>query len=216
MNKPILRVLPVYALLLVPLHGALILAGCQREPEPRQYREIVTRGENFSLQGNPQADMSWTLPEGWSIQPEGDPMRLTGFWAPDPDLVKTGESDPKPVDVSIVQLEGDAGGLEANVTRWLGQIKVPSSFAKQAIAEAVPVRLASGQQGIVVDFTAFLSGDMTQTESIIGAIVTVEGTSVFVKAMGGRDRLQRLKPQLIAFCESLSVGEASGTGETTP
>jgi hypothetical protein len=211
MNKPISRVLPLCAL-------AALVVGCQREPEPRHYREIVTRGENSTLQGNPRAAMTWTLPEGWTVQPEGDPMRLTGFWAPDPARVAAGETDPKPVDVSIVQLAGDAGGLTANVTRWLGQIKVQGSLAQQAISEATPVRLASGQQGIVVDFTNLLSGDMTQTESIVGAIVTVGEYTVFVKAMGGRERLQRLKPVLIAFCESLSVGAAgdADTARETP
>jgi hypothetical protein len=207
MNTPILRVLPLCAL-------TTLLIGCGGDPEPRQYREIVTRGENSTLQGNPSAAMTWSLPAGWTIQPEGDPMRLTGFWAPDPALVAAGETDPKPVDVSIVQLEGDAGGLTANVTRWLGQIKVQASFAQKAIDEAVSVKLANGQEGIVVDFTNLLSGDLTQTQSIVGAIVTVEGTTVFVKAMGGRDALQRIKPQLIAFCQSLSVGTQAG--ETAP
>lgn len=195
-----------------------LFAGCQGEPEPRVYREIVTRGENSTLQGNARAHMTWTLPANWTVQPEGDPMRLTGFWAPDPARVAAGEPDPKPVDVSIVQLEGDAGGLTANVARWLGQIKVPASQAEKAIAEATPVRIGSGEQGIIVDFTNMLSGDLTQTESIIGTIVTVGETTVFVKAMGGRERLQRLKPELIAFSKSLSVGSAAdaGAGETTP
>lgn len=214
MIKPISTVFSLCALVAVPA----ILTGCNAEPEPRRYREIVTLGENSNLQGNPRAAMTWSLPKGWTVQPEGDPMRLTGFWAPDPELTDKGEPDPKPVDVSIVQLEGDAGGLEANVTRWLGQIKVQGSFAQKAIADAVPVTLANGQKGIVVDFTTFLSGDLTQTESIVGAIVTVGETTVFVKAMGGRERLQRIKPQLIAFCESLSVGgtETPAAEKETP
>lgn len=214
MNKPVSRVLPLCG---IPLLIGLV-AGCQREPEPRVYREIVTRGENATLQGNARAHMSWTLPASWTVQPEGDPLRLIGFWAPDPERVAAGETDPKPVDVSIVQLAGDAGGLTANVARWLGQIKVPASHAEKAIADAMPVRIASGQQGIIVDFTNLLSGDLTQTESIIGTIVTVGETTVFVKAMGGRTRLQRLKPELIAFSKSLSVGSAedAGAGETAP
>jgi hypothetical protein len=201
----------------VPILSFIVL-GCQSDPEPRKYREIVTRGENSTLQGNPSASMTWALPNGWTIQPEGDAMRLTGFWAPDPARFAAGETDPRPVDVSIVQLAGPAGGLEANVTRWLGQIKVQANFAQRAITEATPVRIGSGQEGIIVDFTNFLSGDMTQTESIIGAIVTVGETTVFVKAMGSRERLKRIKPQLIEFCENLSVGSgaAYGAGETTP
>lgn len=215
MYKPPPRTLPLFAL---PLLAGL-LSGCVREPEPRHYREIITRGEASStLQGKTHVDMTWTLPESWTVQPEGDPLRLTGFWAPDPARVAAGETDPKPVDVSIVQLAGAAGGLEANVTRWLGQVKIAPSFTQQAISEATPIRLASGEEGIIVDFTNLLSGDLTQTESIMGAIVTVNETTLFVKAMGTRSRLQRLKPELIAFCQSLSVGsaQASGAGETTP
>ena len=117
-----------------------------------------------------------------------------------------------------MQLAGAAGGLEANVTRWLGQVKIAPSFTQKAIEDATPIRLASGEEGIIVDFTGLLSGDLTQTESIMGAIVPVGETTLFVKAMGGRSRLQRLKPELIAFCQSLSIGAApaSGAGETTP
>jgi hypothetical protein len=205
MPKPFYRILP-----LIPLSFALM--ACNREPEPRRYQEIETRNTS-TLQGNPQAPMTWSLPAGWTVQPEGDPMRLTGFWAPNPELAARGEMDPKPVDVSIVQLAGDAGGMEANVTRWLGQVKVPASFAAQALREATPVRLATGQDGIIVDFTDFLSGDMTLSQSIIGAIVTVGETTVFVKAMGARESVAKIKPQLIEFCRGLSI---LGTPETSP
>lgn len=219
MPKPFYRVLPLLTLSfgLSGLSGmSLILTGCNREPEPRRYQEIETRGGATTLQGNPQAPMNWSLPAGWTVQPEGDPMRLTGFWAPDPDLTAAGEMDPKPVDVSIVQLAGDAGGLEANVTRWLGQVKVPAAFAAQAISEASPVRLASGQEGLIVDFTDFLSGDMTLSQSIVGAIVTVGETTVFVKAMGARENVVKIKPQLVEFCRSLSIIGILGTPEASP
>lgn len=213
MPKPFYRVLPLSTL---SLALSFALTGCNREPEPRRYQEIETRAGATTLQGDPQVPMTWTLPAGWTVQPEGDAMRLTGFWAPDPDLTAKGEMDPKPVDVSIVQLAGDAGGLEANVTRWLGQVKVPASFAAQAIREATPVRLATGQEGILVDFTDFLSGDMTQSQSIAGAIVTVGETTVFVKAMGARESVVKIKPQLVEFCRGLSIVGDNGAAEATP
>jgi hypothetical protein len=140
-------------------------------------------------------------------QPEGDPLRMAGFWAPHPMLAHTGELDPNAVDVSLVQLAGDGGGLEANVVRWLGQIKIPASFAEQAINEATPVKTATGQRGIVVDFTDMLSGDMTQSKSIAGAIIEGDGYTVFVKAIGERDRVILIKPQLLEFCSKLSIVE---------
>jgi hypothetical protein len=149
------------------------------------------------------------MPDGWVAQPEGDPLRMAGFWAPDPDLAHTGEADPRAVDVSVVQLEGDAGGLEANVTRWLGQIKIPAAFADQALAGATPVRAATGQTGILVDLTGMLSGDLTQSQSILGIILQTNGHTVFVKAMGERRRLVKIKPQLLEFCRGLSIAEAA-------
>jgi hypothetical protein len=190
--------------------GALLLSAglvsCKDEPEPRRYREIVARGEGANLQRGPLSDISWKLPEGWTVQPEGDPLRLTGFWAPDPELAQAGKADPDPVDVSIVQLAGSAGGLEANVTRWLGQIGVPAAQAPTAIAAAESVKTATGQSGVVVDFTNLLSGDLTQSKSIVGAILEVDGTTVFVKAMGQKAKVKRLRPQLVEFCRNLSIG----------
>jgi hypothetical protein len=184
------------------------LAGCQGdEPQPRRYREIALKSKNGPVQAEAPIRLSWTLPDGWVDQPEGDPLRLAGFWAPDPALAHTGEMDPLAVDVSLVQLAGDAGGLDANVVRWLGQIKIPASYAEQAIAAAAPVQAATGQRGIVVDFTEMLSGDLTESRSIVGAIIQGDGYTVFVKAMGDKDRLVKIKPQLLEFCAKLNIVE---------
>ena len=185
------------------------LTGCNRSPEARRYSEITLKTKSGASQGEAPIKLSWTLPDGWVDQPEGDPLRVAGFWAPHPDLAHTGEMDPEAVDVSLVQLAGDAGGLDANVVRWLGQIKIPSSYAEQAIAAATPIRTATGQHGIVVDFTDMLSGDMTQSKSIIGAIIQGDGFTVFVKAMGEKDRLLKIKSQLIEFSTNLKITESA-------
>lgn len=191
--------------------GALLFSACQREPEPRRYSEIETRGSS-DLQRSPLSGISWKLPENWTQQPEGDPLRLTGFWAPDPRLTEQDLPDPDPVDVSIVQLAGDAGGLEANVVRWLGQVGLQASQAGGVIAAAARVRTATGQEALVVDFTGLLSGDLTQSKSIVGAIIPAGGTTVFVKAMGQKAKVARLRPQLTAFVQGLSLGGAAGEG----
>ncbi len=195
----------VTAGLAASLLSSLLLTACNQNSEPRRYREIVLQGGNPNLQRGPLGRFAWTLPAGWTVQPEGDPMRLTGFWAPDPEFTKKGEADPKPVDVSIVQLAGDAGGLEANVTRWLGQVTLSPTLAKKAIAEAKPIRTSTGQTGIVVDFTPYLSDDLTQSKSIIGAILDGGDNTVFVKAMGARSHVPKVKEQLLEFCRNLAI-----------
>ena len=197
----------ILAILVAAPLALACLTACNGEPQPRRYREIALKTKNGPSQADAPVKLSWTLPEGWVDQPEGDPLRVAGFWAPDPALAHTGEMDPEAVDVSLVQLAGDAGGLDANVVRWLGQIKIPASFTEQAIAAAVPVQAATGQRGIVVDFTDMLSGDLTESRSIVGAIIQGNGYTVFVKAMGQKDRLVKIKPQLLEFCARLSIAE---------
>lgn len=195
--------------------AALLLAGCNSEPTPRRYSEIAVQGGQVSLlQGTPAADIRWTLPDGWSMQPEGDPMRLVGFWAGTPGDT-TSANDGRAVDVSLVKLAGAAGGLRANVVRWLGQVGVPETFADEAISSAQPITTATGQTGIVVDFTPLLSGDLTQTQSIIGAILDAGDHTVFVKAMGSRTRLRRMKPSLLEFTRNLSI-DAGTAGAREP
>jgi hypothetical protein len=195
------------------LASALLLSGglfgCNREPVARHYKEVALKTRKGSLQSEAPIQLEWVLPDGWVDQPEGDPLRVAGFWAPDPALAHTGEMDPQAVDVSLVQLAGDAGGLDANVIRWLGQVKIPPTFAEEAIAAAVPVRTATGQSGIVVDFTDMLSGDLTQSKSVVGAIIRGEGYTVFVKAAGEKDRLKKIKSQLLEFCAKLSIQEGA-------
>ncbi len=196
--------------------GVLLLSACGREPEPRRYSEIETRGGGSNLQHGPLSEISWKLPESWTEQPEGDPLRLTGFWAPDPRLTEQDLPDPDPVDVSLVQLAGDAGGLEANVTRWLGQVGIPAAQTAGVISAATTVRTATGQEALVVDFTNLLSGDLTQSKSIVGAIITAGGTTVFVKAMGQKAKVARVRPQLVGFVRGLSIGEPVGGAVRDP
>ena len=195
---------------LLSVISALLLTACIREPKPRRYTEVA-----FHAKGAPMApsqapiQISWNLPKGWIDQPGGDPLRVASFLAPDSLSVLSGETDPKAVDISIVQFAGNAGGREANISRWMGQVKIVPSpeQIQELIDHAAPFTIASGQSGIRVDFTDLLGGDMTRSTSIIGSIIEGPGYTVFVKAMGDRDRLTGLKPKLAAFAASLSIQE---------
>ncbi len=195
---------------LISIPGILAISACSGDPEPRRYSEIAFRTPDGVVRSAAPIEIDWTLPDGWIVQPEGDPMRIVGFWAPRPELAHTGERDPRSVDVSLVQLAGDGGGLHANVVRWLGQVGLIPGQAGQAIAEAVPIATRTGETGIVVDFTNMLSGDLTQSRSIVGALMIGEDHSVFVRAIGDKEVLRKVKPQIIDFASSLAV---SRTGE---
>jgi len=187
----------------------VFLLACHNS-QPRHYTEIAFKAKSPMMGMEAPIHVSWNLPKGWIDQPAGDPMRLASFFALDSgDAV--GETGAKPVDVSIVQLAGTAGGLPANITRWMGQVKIPASpeIVQDIIAHADTLHTVSGQKGTVVDFTNMLSGDMTSTTSIIGVIIEGPDYMVFVKAMGDQDQLLKLKNRILAFGRSVSISEAN-------
>jgi hypothetical protein len=66
-------------------------------------------------------------------------------------------------------------------------------------------KTASGQDGMYVDLKDKLSGDMTQSKTIFGAVVQTEEYTVFVKAMGEQAKVAVQKPMVMAFCKSLKI-----------
>ncbi|GEM_PF-1659919 len=151
--------------------------------------------------------VTWVLPESWAVKDSANAMRIGSFAAQDPALANTGEVDPKAVDVSVVQLAGNAGGLGANIARWMGQvgIKVSPEEMEDFVKAAKHFKTKSGQEGMYVDLTDKLSGDMTQSKTIFGAVVQTDTYTVFVKAMGDRTRVVAQKPLVIGFCKSLKI-----------
>jgi hypothetical protein len=107
----------------------------------------------------------------------------------------------------VVRLAGDAGGLEANIGRWMGQVGIKAATADMAgfIKSAAKFKAATGQEGMYVDLTGMLSGDMTQSKTIFGAIVQNSEYTVFVKGMGEFARVEKQKAAIKAFCTSLRI-----------
>jgi hypothetical protein len=57
-------------------------------------------------------EVRWTLPAGWKEE-TGGPARLASF--------KFGDREPK-LELTVVRLPGDGGGLAANINRWRDQL----------------------------------------------------------------------------------------------
>ena len=199
------------------------LLGCE-EDKPRVYDEvafkpIASAGTMEGMGGMgmpgtppmaaPPADIkvTWTLPEGWVVKDSANAMRIGSFAAMEPELAHTGEIDPNAVDVSVVQLGGTAGGVEANIRRWMGQVGLKATADEMAdfIKKAPRFKTATGQEGLLIDLTSMLSGDMTQSKTIYGAIVQTEEYTVFVKAMGESERVNKQKARVAAFCKTLRI-----------
>jgi hypothetical protein len=202
------------------VHALLVAAGClaagcrERAPELRQYREVAveppTRQERVAdvaamAQQAPSAGgdmaatpvatgtavLTWRVPEGWIEQP-GRAMRMATF------LV-----GPDRKECTIVSFPGDVGGIEANLRRWIGQLNVTVPDEALARFARMPETFQSeGQLGcLVYDFTGLLPADAPQ--SILAAIVPMDGQTVFVKLMGPRDLLAAERERFLDLCRSL-------------
>jgi len=151
--------------------------------------------------------VTWTLPDTWVVKDSAKGMRIGSFGIPAPELAHTGELDPRGVDVSVIQLAGDAGGLKANVMRWMGQvgIKATPEELEELLRKASHIKTKTKQDGLVIDLTEKLSGDMTQNKTIYGVIISTADYTVFIKAMGEIERVTKNKNEIKTFTESIAI-----------
>ncbi len=139
------------------------------------------------------ATMLWTAPEGW--EKAADRMMRAVTYNIDG------------AECYIAVLPGAAGGVEANINRWVGQMG-QNPLTPEAIA-ALPKLQVLGDTAPMVevdgDFTG-MSGEMQKEQKLLGAIATVEGQSVFVKMTGPAAVVSAQRDNFVRFCESLQRG----------
>lgn len=198
--------------LLLPLAGMFLLFAC-KPPEKRSYLEITVDATPASMNAglaqemkidvSPQAatakpgkraGLSWEIPKGW-VEQGASGMRLA--------TLKTGHGDAD-LEVSVISLEGDGGGLSGNVSRWAGQIGLNLDAGElDAFVTSLPKVKAEGLEAHVVDFHEKVgTGD---APSMLAAIVPTGGRTYFFKMQGKRGQLAPFREDFKALCESLHM-----------
>lgn len=148
-----------------------------------------------------QRVFDYELPEGWvelaltqdrlvNVRPAGDPEAAC----------------------TLTFLQGSAGGLEANVNRWRGQLGAePLSGA--AIA-ALPTHPLLGRTATVVEASGTFKG-MGDTNlpgfALLGLIVSEPGGSLFLKFTGPEARVATEREHFLAFAGSLHLAQDHST-----
>ena len=102
---------------------------------------------------------------------------------------------------SVTMLNGDGGGLAANVGRWYEQVGQPRPSAAEIDAlERIP--LLGGDAVLVVADGAYrgMFGDSIDDARLVGAIRLVGPRSLFVKVTGQRDAVAAMQDEFVAFC----------------
>lgn len=135
--------------------------------------------------------LQWTAPAGWAEQ-GGSQMRLVTF--------RVGSDG---AECSITMFPGEVGGLEANLRRWLGQLKVQVADAEVARFARAPATFQT--EGdlpcLVYDFAELMPAG--KPDSLLAAVIPLSGNTAFVKFTGAKTVLATEKENFLALCRSL-------------
>ncbi len=201
----------------------LFLSSCGQKTQETHYKEVVTQAPQVNTPSVPAAqtmaadphaglDMSamggliaqptsqnllvWVSPEGWK-QEAGTHMRMATFHP---------IADPSAVDCSIIALGGPAGGPEANLNRWMGQLglQVSDDHLKQLLTSAQDIKTKDGLEGKVFDFAILQTQGLPSDKSMIAAMITVDQTTVFVKMTGSLGSVKQNKDNFLKLLGSMT------------
>lgn len=186
------------------LATGLSLAACgRRESSPRVYEEPApptTAAERVAtlpaeIPMPPPATVTWQSPAGWQEQ-QGWGMRRASFRI---------EDGGHTYECSLVALPGEAGGAEANVRRWAGQLGLsPSAEQITALLDAAVERPSlAGHPLRIFDFGALQPGAESDAASLLAAIVRRPSDTLFLKFLAPCGVLERHRGEFERLAESL-------------
>jgi len=134
----------------------------------------------------------WSAPAAWRPK-SGSAMRKGSYAVPGPGGAEA--------DLSITAFPGDVGGDLANVNRWRGQVQLPPLGPGELEAGVSRIQ-ANGLALTVVDLTG---AGAANRQSIVGAIVPVNGSTWFFKLMGPAPVVAAAKPAFLEFLRSVKA-----------
>ena len=191
-----------------------VLSGCDNKQEIKVYRaskesspppaQMAGHAEMPGMGAPSQPGMTaatgpaitGTAPEGWETQPPSS-MRLASF------LVKGDKG--ATTDVSLIMLEGAAGGGLDNVNRWLSQLGQPAINEEKLtqIAKHVPSPLGDV---LLVDLEGLpTGGDPAKDGRIIGGIISGDEKTIFFKMRGNAELTEAQMDKFIKWIASVRI-----------
>ncbi|MDE2008674.1 MAG: hypothetical protein KGJ09_01190 [Candidatus Omnitrophica bacterium] len=152
--------------------------------------------ENSAMAGEAlPSPYTWIIPQGWKQGP-AKMMRLVSFYK---------EGAPDAFDCYIVALPGTAGGQEANLKRWMGQVDIDPSDAnyQKLLDNARTIQTQGGLQARFYDLT--LLQQEASDKSMIAAIIATGDTTIFVKMTGTRAHVKQNQKGFLELLKSLGL-----------
>ena len=135
--------------------------------------------------------LKYTAPAGWTEKPLTT-MRVASFGI---------SADGKSVDISVIPMSGTGGSATDNVTRWRGQIGLPS-VTDDEVAKLVEKVFVGDQPAELYD----LDGG---AQRIIAVSYRRDDTAWFFKMTGDAALVEAQKPAFISFLKTVQFGASA-------
>lgn len=164
----------------------LVLDGNLSKQAPRNGTPEVDRLRTVA------ASFHWDAPVGWEQGPE-KPMRLVTY-------LTQGRS----CEFRVYLLEGEGGGLEANLNRWRLQMGQTQLSADEIAA--LPRKTVLGRDAAYIEITgdySGISGKATPGQMLLGLVCQLDGQSLLVVMNGPEAQMALERDNFAAFCASL-------------
>ena len=171
----------------------VILQSCGQDTHIRTYRiakpkppDTAPRDETPETNS---AGFSWKKPESW-IPSSGSSMRLASFDIP----YSEGSGD-----LSVIQLDGTGGGIEANVNRWRRQLNLEPQSLFEIEKEMIENKGGLGVYNII----RIINEEMDS--AFLCAILPAGNQTLFVKLSANPHGIREIETDFILFCSSLII-----------
>ncbi len=190
----------------------ILLSGCTKEDESvRKYQLPKSPPEQAETPPAPAIQSSTTMPQtpeiakhesksGWTWKKpdswqdsQGSSMRMASFSVPAGD--ETG-------DCSVMTLGGMAGGIDANINRWRGQIGLPEQSSEEIAAAYQKIPTLAGKCIYVK-----LINEAKPESAILAAMIPQTAETLFVKCTASKAAVEKIEPEFIEFCKSLEKND---------
>jgi hypothetical protein len=181
----------------------LVLLACSDGDNVRKYTEdhVALRGNNKAADDTVKPDtrkIIWETPVNW-MEKEARGIRLATF-----DI----KSENQFALCTIIPLQGDGGGIKANVKRWLSQLDLNMGSEDELDNFVLRQKRFTTQQKIpatYVDFTPLLNSIDQDTMMVL--ILKLPQETIFLKMIGKKNILQKNREKLLSLGQSLTVVE---------
>jgi hypothetical protein len=147
------------------------------------------------------SDITWTLPAGWTTQPDPSGMRKGSFLVSGADGAKA--------DMSVTAFPGDVGGDLANVNRWRGQVGL-APIDDATLAQTVQTLDAPAGKFSLVELSGVsAAGGAQKPVRMLGAWLQQPDRRWFFKLLGDDALVTAQHDAFISFLNSVSFAAAA-------